>query len=269
MAQGRLMLGVGSGGVSTDWGMFNVDGAAGDAREMTAEALDIMMKFWTSEAPFKFEGKFWTVSRPEDQHGGNFGFHLKPFQKPHPPIGIAGLSSGSPTLAMAGTRGFLPLSLCLGTAYLAGHWTTYAQAAEAAGRTPSRNDWRIGVDVYIAETDAEAREQALDSLMGDSYRNYLLPLLNHFGLISAFKHDPDVADSDVTVEYLADHCWITGTTETVINKLGELEKTSGGFGTLLVLGYDHLDNMTSWRDSLTALMTEVAPKFKDLDLAAE
>jgi len=68
---------------------------------------------------------------------------------------------------------------------------------------------------------------------------------------------------------LADHCWITGTTETVINKLGELEKTSGGFGTLLVLGYDHLDNMTSWRDSLTALMTEVAPKFKDLDLAAE
>jgi alkanesulfonate monooxygenase SsuD/methylene tetrahydromethanopterin reductase-like flavin-dependent oxidoreductase (luciferase family) len=269
MAKGRFMLGVGSGGVSTDWAMFDVDGPAGDAREMTGESLDIMMKFWASEEPFRYEGKYWTATRPEDEANGNFAFHLKPYQDPHPPIGIAGLSPSSPTLELAGTRGLLPLSLCLGSAYLADHWQTYSRAAEAAGRTPSRADWRVGAEVYIADTDAEARERALNSLMGESYRNYLLPLFHHFGMASAFKHHPDVPDSDVTVEYLADHCWITGAPETVINKLGETVEASGGFGTLLVLGYDHLDNMTSWRESMSALMTEVAPKFKDLGLAAE
>ena len=269
MAKGRFMLGVGSGGVSTDWAMFDVDGAAGEAREMTEESLDIMMKFWASEEPFRHEGKFWTAVRPEDEANGNFSFHLKPYQNPHPPIGIAGLSPGSPTLALAGTRGLLPLSLCFGTAYLADHWDTYSRAAEAAGHPALRENWRIGAEVFIAETDAEARKLALNSVMGESYRNYLLPLLHSFGLVSGFKHDPDVPDSDVTVEYLADHVWLTGTPETVTNKLGGLVDASGGFGTLLVLGYDHLDYMTEWRDSMTALMTEVAPKFRDTSLAAE
>lgn len=269
MAKGRLMVGVGSGGVPTDWSMFNVDGMGGENREMTAESLEIMMKFWTSDGPFRHEGKFWTAERPEDQSEGNHAFHLKPYQDPHPPIGIAGLSPDSPTLELAGKMGFIPMSFCLGNAYLDNHWQTYARAAEAAGREPRRGEWRVARDIYIADTDAEARRRAIDGLMGESYRNYLLPLFHSFGLASAFKHDPDVPDSDVTVEYLADHCWITGTPETVIDKLGSMVETSGGFGTLLALGYDHLDDMTGWRESMSALMSEVAPKFQDKSLAAE
>ena len=41
-----------------------------------------------------------------------FGFlkpHLYPVQKPHPPIGVAGLSKGSDTLKLAGENGYIPI----------------------------------------------------------------------------------------------------------------------------------------------------------------
>jgi alkanesulfonate monooxygenase SsuD/methylene tetrahydromethanopterin reductase-like flavin-dependent oxidoreductase (luciferase family) len=41
MAQGRLNFGVAASGLPSDWAMFNVDGNAGQHREMTREALDI------------------------------------------------------------------------------------------------------------------------------------------------------------------------------------------------------------------------------------
>ena len=43
MAQGRFMLGVGTSGLPSDWKLFNIDGAAGENRRMTLEALDIMI----------------------------------------------------------------------------------------------------------------------------------------------------------------------------------------------------------------------------------
>ena len=44
IAEGRLMLGIGSGGTPTDWSMFHVDGPGGQTREMMWESLEIMEK---------------------------------------------------------------------------------------------------------------------------------------------------------------------------------------------------------------------------------
>ena len=49
MAQGRLNFGVAASGLPSDWAMFNVDGYSGQHREMTREALDIILKLWTAE----------------------------------------------------------------------------------------------------------------------------------------------------------------------------------------------------------------------------
>ena len=57
MAQGRLNFGVAASGLPSDWAMFNVDGNAGQHREMTREALDIILKLWTEEAPFDYAGQ--------------------------------------------------------------------------------------------------------------------------------------------------------------------------------------------------------------------
>ena len=95
LSQGRLNFGVAASSIPTDQAMFGVD--AKTAREMTRESLDIILKLWTGDEPFKFEGKFWTVARAEPMFG-IFTPHLKPVQQPHPPIGVAGLSPSSDTL---------------------------------------------------------------------------------------------------------------------------------------------------------------------------
>ena len=93
LSGGRLNFGVAASGLPSDWAMFNVDGMSGQNRDMTREALEIIMKMWTEDGPWTHKGKFWTVNKPDTM----FDFlkpHLKPLQAPHPPIGVAGLSQG-------------------------------------------------------------------------------------------------------------------------------------------------------------------------------
>ena len=163
---------------------------------------------------------------------------------------------------MAGEFGFMPLSLNLSQAYLREHWASVVRGAERVGRVPRREDWRVVREVYIAETDAEARRLALDGMMGRAYRDYLLPLFANFRLLSVFKHDQNVPDSDVTPEYLVEHNWLVGSPATVASKLADMQHDSGGFGTLLVINFDFLDEYAAWSASQQALVEEVLPQFK-------
>ena len=45
---GRLNFGVAASGLPSDWAMFNVDGMSGVNRDMTREALDIILKLWSA-----------------------------------------------------------------------------------------------------------------------------------------------------------------------------------------------------------------------------
>src|SRR5262249_45823831 len=110
MAQGRLNFGVAASGLPSDWAMFNVDGNVGQHREMTRGAPEIVLKRGRAEEPFDYRGKYWHVPYP-DLMLETLRPHIKPFQKPHPPIGVAGVSKGSDTLKLAGEHGFLPMSL--------------------------------------------------------------------------------------------------------------------------------------------------------------
>jgi len=263
LSEGRLVFGVAASGLPSDWAMFNVDGMSGANRDMTREALDIILRLWTEDQPFHHEGRFWKVDRPDTM----FGFlkpHIKPFQKPHPPIGVAGLSKNSDTLKLAGERGFLPLSLNLNPAYVRSHWDAVEAGAAKTGRTPWRGDWRLVREVCVAETDEEAWRLSVGSMMGRMMGEYFLPLLSNFGFKEYLKHQPDVADSDVTVEYCAKHNWIVGSPKTVVEKLETVYDECGGFGQILVFGFDYMENPEAWRTSLGLLQTEVLPKVKHL-----
>jgi alkanesulfonate monooxygenase SsuD/methylene tetrahydromethanopterin reductase-like flavin-dependent oxidoreductase (luciferase family) len=258
---GRFMVGIGAGGIPTDYPTFGIDAASGENRDMMIEAFDLMVKFWTSDGPFHHEGRFYKGGRPEPM-GPNLGFHLKPATQPYPRVAIAGLSDSSPTLKFAGKRGLIPMSLCWSPDHLLSHWRVYAQGAESAGLTPRREDWRIGCEIYIAETDAEARRRAVDGAMGECWRNYMLPLMRDNGFVAGCKHDQSVPDSDVTVDYLADNVWIVGSPQTAAEKLARLRDKVGDFGCLLQVVYDHIDDMEPYRASLTALQQEVLPRFQ-------
>ena len=168
--------------------------------------------------------------------------HIRPFQKPHPPIGVAGVSAGSETLKVAGERGFLPMSLNLNQTYVASHWASVEEGARRTGRTPSRADWRLVREIFVADTDEEAWRLSVGAQMGRMMREYFLPLLKNVGVIQYLKHDDAVADSDVTPEYCATHNWLIGSPATVVEKIERMYEEVGGFGQLLLFCFDYSEN---------------------------
>jgi len=262
LAQGRYMLGVGASGLPSDWQLFSVDGIKGETRDMTRESLDIMLKIWESDGGLEYNGKYWKVNVPGPMLG-TLRHHLKPFQKPHPPIGIAGFSPGSETLKLCGERGFIPLSLNLSPAYVATHWDAVVEGAKRTGRTPDRGEWRIVREVFVADTDDEAFKGCVRGAMGRMMSEYLLPLFANFGFTKYLKHDESVPDADVTPEYLVDHGWLVGSPKTVTRKLGEMNEELGGFGTVLLFAFDYADDPAPWFKSMRLLAEEVLPHFQD------
>jgi len=263
LAQGRLNFGVAASGLPSDWAMFDVDGFSGQNREMTRESLEIILRLWTEDEPFEFKGKYWNVNKPDRMYETLIP-HIKPFQQPHPPIGVAGLSKNSDTLKLAGEHGFLPMSLNLNPGYVKSHWDSVEEGARRSGKTPRRSDWRLVREVFVAETDEEAWKLSVEGMMGRQMSEYFLKLLGSFGFTEYLKHDPDVPDSDVTPAYCAQHNWLIGSPKTVAEKLRKVYDEVGGFGVLLVFGFDYVDNPEAWHTSMRLLAEEVLPLCKDL-----
>src|SRR5438132_1310245 len=231
LAQGRLNFGVAASGLPSDWAMFNVDGNSGQHREMRREALDIILRLWSAEPEFDHKGKYWHVTKTATMLD-TLRPHIKPFQKPYPPIGVAGVSKGADTLKLAGERGFWPMSLNLNPTYVGSHWDAVEQGAARTGRTPKRSEWRLVREIFIADTDAEAMRLSAGGMMGRMMKEYFLPLLASFQFTEYLKHKPDVPDSDVTPEYCARHTRLVGSPAPVAEKLNGIHEDVGGFGTL-------------------------------------
>jgi alkanesulfonate monooxygenase SsuD/methylene tetrahydromethanopterin reductase-like flavin-dependent oxidoreductase (luciferase family) len=101
-------------------------------------------------------------------------------------------------------------------------------------------------------------------MMGRMMGEYFLPLLGHFGFKDYLKATPDVPDSDVTVDYCARNNWIVGSPATVTEKIERIYHEVGGFGVLLVFGFDYKHKPQAWQHSLSLLKQEVLPRLKHL-----
>ena len=74
-----------------------------------------------------------------------------------------------------------------------------------------RSDWRIVRDVFVGETDAQARKDCLASGLVRATREYLLPLYRELQFTPFFKHDGsivEIAAAGCKVRF-ADHSSIT------------------------------------------------------------
>jgi alkanesulfonate monooxygenase SsuD/methylene tetrahydromethanopterin reductase-like flavin-dependent oxidoreductase (luciferase family) len=260
LSGGRLNLGVGASGTVTDWQMFGVDGASGENRQMLWEGLDAMLRLWTEPGPFESQGDHWTVNKPAPMFNGLLGFHLTPQQDPHPPIHVSGLSPESPTLEVCGERGYAPLSLALNPDYLKGHWDTVVAGAEASGRTPDRDSWGVCWDVFVADSDDEAVRLCLEGGLGGYLEDFWLPLMADVGLLTMYKGDPEMADSEVTAEYFLRNAALVGSVETVVEKIEAAQAATGGFGTLIQVSSDFSANPDAYRASMEMLAGEVLPR---------
>jgi alkanesulfonate monooxygenase SsuD/methylene tetrahydromethanopterin reductase-like flavin-dependent oxidoreductase (luciferase family) len=68
----------------------------------------------------------------------------------------------------------------------------------------------------------------------------------------------------VTPAYCAAHNWLIGAPDTVAAKLRRAYDEVGGFGTLLLFGFDSSDEPAAWHTSMRLLAEEVMPQVADL-----
>ncbi|MBM3944242.1 MAG: LLM class flavin-dependent oxidoreductase [SAR202 cluster bacterium] len=263
-AKGRFMWGIGSGATLLDFKAFGIDYANNEQRPLTRENLDMVLKIWDGLKPGTYENKFWKFTMPEPMEDLGFWVHMKPYQKPYPPIAVAGLSPKSDTLIMAGQRDWIPMSInYVPTVSLKTHWDVYEEASRGAGNVPDRKRWRIAREVFVADTTEEARDVALHGVLARDFNDYFMPALTKYKLLHFLKSDPSTPDSALNAEYMADNIWLVGSAEDVAKKLRKLYKDVGGFGTLLAMAHEWKPEK-NWRRSMELLAKEVIPSLSDL-----
>jgi alkanesulfonate monooxygenase SsuD/methylene tetrahydromethanopterin reductase-like flavin-dependent oxidoreductase (luciferase family) len=258
--EGRFVFGVSPGGLPSDWEMFG--NLEVDRREKFAECLDHTLALWTAEAPYRLEGKYWTLTTEKTQIPEiGQGLMLRPYQKPHPPIVVTVVEPYSQSAANAAARGFGVISgNFLLPRWVRSHWEKVVEGCESAGRVPDPASWRVAKTVFVADDDRTARKYGCGP--DSPYRFYYQQLgykLVRAGRANLFKSDPALPDSVVTTDALVDQLVIAGTVGRVVEELLAFCETVGEFGTLLYCGIDWADPRLA-RRSLELMAEEVMPR---------
>jgi alkanesulfonate monooxygenase SsuD/methylene tetrahydromethanopterin reductase-like flavin-dependent oxidoreductase (luciferase family) len=261
MSHGRLNVCFGPGAIPTDMEVFEASPSESGAR--VAESIDMILRLWTGEVPVDIEGRFWNVKMKE-QLNPRFGVgHLhKPFQRPHPPIHVPSISRASVGLKKAAERGFRFISHhMIHTSALREQWNTYSEAAAAAGRGAEPSDWAVARNVFVADSNAEARRLAQGNSLGSCIQ-YILDLTQATAPtgVAMWKRDEQQADSECTLDYFMNDVIIAGDPEHVTGQLLELREQIGPFGTLILTAHDW-DDRDRWTHSLELFAREVVPAF--------
>ena len=259
LLEGRFIFGIGPGGLRSDMEVCgNLDS---DRNAMFVESINHILALWAGDAPYSLKGKFWNISteRTLIRDAGQ-GVMLKPYQLPHPPIVVTVVVPHSKGLAAAAERGWTPVSAnFLQPRWAATHWPVYRQGCERGGRRAETRDWRVCKSIFVADDDAAARRYAksLEGPYGFCFWN-LLTKRKSAGGVEIFKHDLELPDAAVTVEYLLDRLVICGSVSSVVDQLLAFRETVGDFGTLLYCGHDWADPRLA-RRSMELMVEKVMP----------
>jgi alkanesulfonate monooxygenase SsuD/methylene tetrahydromethanopterin reductase-like flavin-dependent oxidoreductase (luciferase family) len=257
LSRGRLNLCFGAGSVTADQELYGAEPK--NAAAMVDEAIDMILKLWSSEPPYEIEGKFWKISLKKnvDTETG-IGYIPKPLQQPHPPIAVPGMSRGSPSMRIAGRRGYHPFAHCLITGnVIADLWQNYEQGAREAGRQPRRADFKVARAIFLADTTQEARERARTNSLGQNFQ-YIGRLFDKGLGRKLYKRDLAMSDADCNLDYLMGEQIIAGSPDEVLRRLLRLVEETGAFGTLVLMSYDW-DDKKSWLHSMELFARELMP----------
>ena len=263
LARGRFYWGIGVRSLPTDLHLYGIEyNSMDDVREQGKEALEVILGLWQAEdGHFGYEGKYYQVHAPETDPDLGRQLYYKPYQKPHPPIAVAGSTPTSDSLRMAGENGWIPMTNLMAQ-HIPDLWAKVSEGAASTGRTADRSQLRIGREVYVGETPESAREEAR-VVLGQPFNEHQWKNRKAGGNLVYVKVDPKMADEAVDVDYMMENVWIVGDPQECADKIRKLYDDVGGFGGLLAITQDPDDHSLMQR-SLRLLMEEVAPQVQDL-----
>jgi alkanesulfonate monooxygenase SsuD/methylene tetrahydromethanopterin reductase-like flavin-dependent oxidoreductase (luciferase family) len=265
MSRGRFMLGIGVGGLFSDFELF--DNGDRKVRERKAmESISMIERIWAQDPPYDLKGEFWNVQLKNaiiDELG--IGYMPKPFRNGGPPISMSVSSRNSPTARVAAQRGWGIISANnVPREALNSHWEIYSKACADAGKPARGENWRVARNVMVAPSEAQARERVFSEQGSNRYfYTYMREVLSRVGLLTSLKPRADMTDEEATVEVIAEASVIYGSPKTFLDKLVALREEIGPFGTLLMTGLDWSGVNRDWeRESMRLLAQEVLPKFR-------
>ena len=154
LSQGRVELGIGRGFMPHEFRAFGVDY---DTRQGPfREALEALLAAWTGDRP----------AAGAQPAAAGVTLYPRPLQEPHPPIWMAAALSQE-SFQTAGRLGFnLMVNPYTRTREeLARGLAWYTEAYAAAGHDASRRRILVHEHLYVAPTEAQAREEPREALM--------------------------------------------------------------------------------------------------------
>jgi alkanesulfonate monooxygenase SsuD/methylene tetrahydromethanopterin reductase-like flavin-dependent oxidoreductase (luciferase family) len=244
LSGGRLILGAGCG--IWNWPTYNVPNV-GDrgrlevSRKVTRarEAIEVLKKFWT-ESSVTYRGRFYNFE--------NASIGVKPLQRPHPPIWVAGYGMRMKRIAAELGDGFITQTM-LPLMYKEEVESVRCSAKEA-GRDPMKIKCILAAMTGIGRTHNEAVESIkkdAQSLLFSSARdhadhhNRLAERLGHDELLP-WKRPEEVSSEDICQVYLI------GTPEEIITRIEEYLK--GGMSYLIIMGPCTTDSLRLFSDKV-------------------
>jgi alkanesulfonate monooxygenase SsuD/methylene tetrahydromethanopterin reductase-like flavin-dependent oxidoreductase (luciferase family) len=148
LSGGRLIAGMVIGG-GPEYYSYNVDPT--HARERFREALDLIIKAWTTPGPFLWNGKHYFFRYVNTWP--------RPLQQPHPPIWIPGVGSLE-TIEFVAQRRYHYMGIpYFHIDIFKRMFDMFRDACARAGYTARPEQLGWGVPIYVAETDKQAREE--------------------------------------------------------------------------------------------------------------
>jgi alkanesulfonate monooxygenase SsuD/methylene tetrahydromethanopterin reductase-like flavin-dependent oxidoreductase (luciferase family) len=231
-----------------------------DSRERFYEAHDLILRAWTEEGPFAFEGKHYQVRYAN--------VWPRPLQTPHPPIWLPSQGS-TETIQWAAQRRYPFVSVFTSAAQTKRLVDEYKTAAELAGYTAPPEQIGCALPTYVAETDERAREEARPHVEWLFQRGLKIP--PHFLLppgyitehslrkfISAELKHP----SELTFEELEKGGYIlVGSAQSIVDRLTSI-RSNLGFG--IFIGAGRIGDMPREKafKSMELFAREVIPRFR-------
>jgi alkanesulfonate monooxygenase SsuD/methylene tetrahydromethanopterin reductase-like flavin-dependent oxidoreductase (luciferase family) len=263
LAQGRFILGVSAGALTSDAEALGI--LDEDRNKIFAEAIDVILAIWERDPPYSidFPGNRFKVAieRVPALHLG-VGIMPKPFQKPRPEIVGTVVAPFSPGVVLMGKRDFHPLSAnFLLPQHLKSHWTNYAKGKAEAGEKANVADWRVARTIFVADDDKVAKAYGCEDAKSP-YKFYFSQMrskMKRGGRLYVFKSHKEQPDDEITDDFVMDNCVTYGSVNKVVDEILKLHEQTGDFGELVYAGMDWVDEKLAKR-SMQLMAEEVMPR---------
>jgi alkanesulfonate monooxygenase SsuD/methylene tetrahydromethanopterin reductase-like flavin-dependent oxidoreductase (luciferase family) len=264
MAEGRFVMGIGPGGLPSDFELFGLEDPMTRGK-MTLESIETILAIWGGEPPYDIDGEFWKIKQGE-WHWPELGLgHMpKPLQQPHPPIAVAGMSPYPFFCNEAAKRGWEIISANFITpASAATHWQRYVEGCEEVGIEADGDIWRLSRTILVTETDAEAEAYLANQDNAVRYYfHYLMSIMKRAGFSQVIKGLEEFDDDLLTVDWAIDNIVIAGSPATVAEKILAVREQVGPFGSIVMTGLDW-DDKALWKRSMELMAKEVMPRLTE------